>query len=164
MTPKREYEEYKDDYEASKDSELIPELSKEKQIKLKNLYRRASRLCHPDKVAEIDKIRAQQVFVELTETYQRNDIKALKKILQYLKNGDIFADRATTISEKDALKREIIHLRQQIEKILDQIKQLVSTSAWRTITSIEDWDLYFDDMKIKLEEEIESMKMELEGE
>ena len=159
---KKEYEEFKDDYEYTKDSGLIPELSEEEQKELKSLYRRASWLCHPDKVAEIDKKRAQLAFVELTETYQRNNLKALQKIFEYLKNGEIFADRTATISEEDALKREIIHLRLQIEKILGQIKQLVSTSAWRTITSIEDWDQYFDDQKCKLEAEIKLMKAELD--
>jgi hypothetical protein len=97
----------------------------------------------------------------LTETYQKNDLNALNKIFQFLKNGELFTNRTETISEKDAFKREIIHLRMQIEKMLEQINQLVSTSAWRTIASIEDWGQYFDDMKVKLEKEISLMKVEL---
>ena len=136
----------------------------EKQEKLKELYRRASWLCHPDKVAESDKKRAHEAFVELQEAYRRNDLEALQKIFQYLKEGKIFTDRSETISEKDSIKREIIQLRRKIEMMLDQINQLVSTSAWQTISTIKDWNDYFDDQKNKLETEIELMKAELENE
>ena len=49
-------------------------------------------------------------------------------------------------------------------RMLDQINQLVSSSAWKTISTIEDWDDYFDDQKNKLETEIELMKAVLENE
>lgn len=160
----REYEEYKDDYEASKQEEPVTELTKEKQKKLKELYRRVSLLCHPDKVVDSDKKRAHEAFVELQEAYRRNNLEAIQKIFEYLKEGKIFTDRSETISERDTFKREVIQLRRKIEMMLDQINQLVSTSAWQTISTIEDWNDYFNDQKNKLETEIELMKAVLESE
>ena len=160
----REYEEYRADYEASKHDTPLAELTEKEQKKLKDLYRQSSRLCHPDKVVESDKERAQQTFVELQDAYKKNDLKALERILQNLKEGKIFAHRSEIISEKDGIKRQILYLRLKIEKMLDQINQLVSTSVWQTITTIEDWGDYFDDQKNKLETEIELMKAALENE
>ena len=160
----REYEEHKTDYEASKQEEPLTELTKEEQKQLKDLYRRSSRLCHPDKVAESDKARAHEAFVELQVAYRKNDLKALDKIFQHLKSGKMFADRSETFSEKDSVKRHIIHLRLKIEKMLDQINQLVSSSTWQTISKINDWKEYFNDQKNKLESEIDSMKADFENE
>ena len=160
----RDYEEYRTDSEALKHDRPLPELTEKEQKKLKDLYRRSSRLCHPDKVVESDKERAHQVFLELQDAYKKNDLSALEKILQNLKEGKIFTDRSEIVFEKDSIKRQVIYLRLKIEKILDQIEQLVSSSAWKTISSIENWQDYFSDQKIKLENEIAAMRAQLENE
>ena len=157
----REYEEYKDNYEASKKEKDLSKLNKREQEKIKKLYRKASLLCHPDKVAKVDQKSAAEVFMELQESYKRNDVNALQKILQYLQETKLFTYRSETITEKDSIKREITHLRRKVEKVLEQIRQLTSTPAWRTILSISDWKQYFDDQKMKLEDEINLLKKEL---
>ena len=52
----------------------------EKQ-QLKTTYRKASRLCHPDKLADDAKAMGEEIFKALNEAYRHQDLKRVQGIL-----------------------------------------------------------------------------------
>jgi hypothetical protein len=158
---REEFETYSEEFEAAKKKSHIPELSDEEQAELTALYRMASQLCHPDKVGEDDKEEAHKIFVELNEAYQANDIGRVKSILEQLRGQAPFVFQAETLDDKQVLKKEISKLRMRIEEIRQEIAALEASETFKTLSSLENWYQYFEDQKLKLGVEIESLKKEL---
>ena len=79
----KEYEEYHSLLETSVVG-IIYKLKDEELVELKRLYRKASLICHPDRVAEDQKEKAQQMFEELHEAYVMNDIRKVRLIAELL--------------------------------------------------------------------------------
>src|SRR5699024_5267806 len=55
-------------------------LNDEDKKTIKKVYRQASQICHPDRVSEDMKDIAQEIFIQLNEAYNANDLKAVKRI------------------------------------------------------------------------------------
>ncbi|CNC66970.1 Uncharacterised protein [Yersinia enterocolitica] len=51
------------------------------------MWRQASRLCHPDLVADEFKEKAHQLMVQLNQARQRGDFPAIHALLESLKQG-----------------------------------------------------------------------------
>ena len=62
-------------------------IDEETRQRLTFVYRKASKLCHPDTVKEEMKEIAQKIFVELHKAYIENDIQTVEQILQQLEKG-----------------------------------------------------------------------------
>jgi hypothetical protein len=56
-------------------------LSEEDQNELKRLWRQASKLCHPDLVADDLKEEANTMMVQLNQAKQRGDVKAIRSLV-----------------------------------------------------------------------------------
>ncbi|MGS9083383.1 hypothetical protein ACQWFZ_26130, partial [Salmonella enterica subsp. enterica serovar Infantis] len=54
---------------------------------LKRVWRQASRLCHPDVLADELKEQAHQMMVQLTQARQNADLAAIRELLTQLKSG-----------------------------------------------------------------------------
>ncbi|MGK7489833.1 hypothetical protein ACSREC_37650, partial [Salmonella enterica] len=54
---------------------------------LKRLWRQASRLCHPDVVADELKEKAHQMMVQLNQARQNADLAAIRALLTQLQSG-----------------------------------------------------------------------------
>ncbi len=101
------------------------ELTKEDREEIKKLYRQAaSRLCHPDTVEDSKKQQAEGIFKALGSAYEKGDKEAVKKILEALQSGEIFAANSDVINNKkllkkkiETLKAEVVSLKTEIEKI-----------------------------------------------
>ena len=74
----------------------------EKQNELRKNYRKATKLCHPDKVTDEQKELATKMFTDLKNAYDNNNLEKLNKILSELERG-IFKSQGNTITEKDKL-------------------------------------------------------------
>ena len=72
----------------TKDKKVI-EITEEQKQELKAYYRKASKLCHPDVVAEEFKKQAEQIFKDLKDAYDSNDLQKVKEILSNLEKGHI---------------------------------------------------------------------------
>ena len=161
-TPKEEeaekdYNEYSREYETSKD-EKIAELSDKELKELKQKYRKASKLCHPDVVSEEQKELADKLFAELNAAYERNDLQRVREILENLEKGNFFASKSDTITEKQLMKAEIEKMRLRIKELKKQVEEIKESEAFKTVSSISDWDNYFKQAKEKLSEQVKGLE------
>jgi hypothetical protein len=108
---------YREQVDTEKEKEIF-ELTDEQKLELKKKFRKATVLCHPDKVADEFKEAAQRIFIELKQAYDANDLKKVTEILDDLEKGNFFKTKSETVQEKDLLKVAIAKLKRQI-KILE---------------------------------------------
>lgn len=139
------------------------QLNKEEQKELKKKFRKATTLCHPDKVDEKYSEEAKEVFIKLKSAYDSNNLKKVAAILFNLEKGNYFKPKSQTISEKELLMTEIKKLRNRIKSIGKDIVLIKKSYEYKKIIGIVDWDEYFRSMKKKLEAELEEMKTQLKS-
>jgi DNA repair exonuclease SbcCD ATPase subunit len=158
---KNDYEEFSDEYEEIKQkAKEIIELDEDDKKKIKTLYRKASRLCHPDIVVDEIKEKAHEIMQALNAAYSIKDIKAVKKILKNLENGIAFEVASEKINDKKLLKAKIEELREKIEQVNEEIENIKEDDSFEIISTLEDWSEYFESVKEALEEEKESLEQE----
>lgn len=150
---------YRDQYDSEKGKEIF-ELNEDEKFELKKKFRKATVLCHPDKVSDEFKSAAQDIFIELKNAYDSNNLKKVIEILEDLEKGNYFSSKSDTISEKELLKTAIAKLRKQIEKLEIEIVTIRQSDTFKTIIDITDWDDYFQNTKQKLHVELENLKQE----
>lgn len=141
----------------------IQTLSEDEQKALKRAYKKASILCHPDKVAEEMKEDATETFTKLKQAYEENNLVLVQEILDDLEQGNFFKSRTASISEKEKLQLEIRRLREKIQVLEAEIYVIKESEEYQTISDIEDWDEYFDRIREQLKDEIERLENELDG-
>lgn len=161
---RREYEEAKDDYEnyskqfiENKNEEQF-ELIEDELKELKSKYRKASKLCHPDVVADELKENAELVFKELKKAYEKNDLKKVREIFDMLSKGEMFISKSESITEKLKLRAEVIKLRNLAEELRAELTELTNSETYKSIIKIEDWDSYFKETKEKLKQELKTIE------
>lgn len=153
---------YREQVNTEKEKEIF-ELTDEQKLELKKKFRKATVLCHPDKVADEFKEAAQRIFIELKQAYDANDLKKVTEILDDLEKGNFFKTKSETVQEKDLLKAAIAKLKRQINILETEIITIKESDTFKTIISIEDWDDYFQRTKEKLKRELEELQLEIEA-
>lgn len=139
----KEYEEYHSLLESSVIG-IIYKLKDEELIELKRLYRKASMICHPDRVAEDQKEKAQQMFEELHEAYVMNDIRKVRLIAELLEKTGRFDLSFDKYDDAGVLKIQIERVVLSQEEMKTEIEEIKASDTYRTIDSItEDWKDYF---------------------
>jgi len=151
-----DYKNYSEEFEISK-NEKIAELTEEELHEIKKKYRKASKLCHPDVVSEEQKEMADKLFTELNAAYERNDLEKVRKILENLEKGNFFVNKSDAINEKQLMKTEIEKLKMRIRELQQEMQLIKESDAYKTISGIEDWDIYFKETKEKLEEQAKEL-------
>lgn len=154
---KKDYEDFHANYEATKDEQIVT-LTEEEQKELKEKYRKASKLCHPDVVAEEQKEEAHKIFTELNAAYERNDLKRVSEILESLEEGKTFTSKADTANEKACLQAELERLRNRLNEIIKEITIMKTSETFEKITNIKDWDEYFIQTKQQLQEQLNQLE------
>ena len=146
------------EYQKEKDIE-IPELDDQDSADIKKMHREAVKLCHPDSASCIyeDKIEAAKVFSELTNAFKVNDITKVRYIWNELKLGNPL----TNIEEFDKLE----HLRAKLETLKmkynylsNELSLIKASTTYKKIISIDDWNEYFENQKILLQQEYSELK------
>ena len=130
-------------------------------MELRKKFRKATVLCHPDKVSEEFKDAAQRIFIELKEAYDASNLHKVDELLNDLEKGNYFKARSETVFEKDLLRVAIAKLKRQVKNLETEITNIKLSSAFKIVNDIKDWDLYFSTTKEKLKEELDSLKLEL---
>lgn len=151
--------EYHEQVEAENEK-TIYEIDEEQRKELKKSYRKASQICHPDRVCEDMKDVAEELFIQLNQAYEQNDIATVNKILAELEQG-IFAPRSETVSEKSQLQGIITQLKFKIAQIETEIFEMKDSKVYQTIIEIDDWNRYFDDTREQLIDEIDRLEQKL---
>lgn len=153
----KDYKDYYSNYKTSKD-EKIPRLTPEEQKDLKEKYRKATKLCHPDIVDQDQQELAHKIFIELKNAFEQNDLKKVTEILYDLQHGKAFTSKADISNEKLVLKNEIVRLRSLLNELEKEIENIKTSEAYITIISITDWDEYFSETKQKLQSQLDEME------
>ncbi len=160
---KAEYKEFSREYEEIKQKEEDSfDLSDKEKEELKKLYKKASRLCHPDLVADELKEQAHKVMQELNSDYSNKNLARVKEILSSLENGTGFELASDSIDNKEILRAKIDELREKMVKTSKQIKEIKNDDTFKTIQEIEDMDDFFDSLKDELMNEFRKLEDELE--
>jgi hypothetical protein len=96
------------------------------QEKLKQLYREAVKLCHPDSplVKEEFREKAHQVFIKLKTAYDQNNVAALQEILNELKLGITFGNIDISAVGMDELQTFIEQLAKKVQQLANQLSVL----------------------------------------
>ena len=160
--PEEYAEAVKDEEEYDKQVEIesektIYKLNDDQRKELKKAYRQASQICHPDRVNEEMKDIAQEIFIQLNEAYKKNDLAEVQRILSELKQG-MFKPRSETVSKAEQLRVIIQILKHKIEKVEQEIFAIKDSEDYQTISAIDDWNAYFEEIKAQLIEEIDYLK------
>ncbi|WET13687.1 DNA repair protein [Yersinia intermedia] len=141
---KEKYESYQ---EQQKDAERRhsneQKLSADQRQELKRLWRQASRLCHPDLVADEFKEKAHQLMVQLNQARQRGDFPAINALLESLKRGFEPLMASDCIDDLERLRRKIKQVRDQIDVMLRELEALEDEDSWQLVTSLSDKDNWF---------------------
>lgn len=152
-----EVERYEREYNEQllqEDKKKIFELDNEGKRELKIIYKKASILCHPDKVHEELKELAEITFNRLKSSYEDNDLATVKKIFADLQKGKL-AKRADSINEKEKIKAKIQELKEKIAYLEREIFTIQDSKEYKMIMEIDNWDVYFSNIKSQLINEIE---------
>ena len=149
-----DYKSYSEQFDQEKARKVF-ELSKEESNELKKKFRKASFLCHPDKVSDEYKEAANKIFIALKTAYEANDLNEVSRNLEDLEKGGYFKSLSEIGLESDILKASILKLKTQIKNIEAEIKEITDSETYQTIISIKDWNVYFESQKSKLIQELE---------
>lgn len=137
------------------------ELNTDEKKEIRKKFRKATLLCHPDKVSEKLKESAQGIFIRLKSAYDANDLKQVAEILSHLEKGDFFKSISETVTERELLKAETEKLRKRIKSLEKELSEIKNSNTYKTVIAIDDWDVYFRNLKAKLEGELEEIKNQI---
>lgn len=148
-----EYEEYQEQQQDAQHRFARDQrLSMDERNELKRLWRQASRLCHPDVVADELKEKAHQIMVQLNLARQNADLAAIRALLTQLQSGLEPMMASDRLNNLEHLRQKIQQLRSQIEALLKEIAGLEAENAWRLATSLRDKEAYFAEQERALAE------------
>jgi hypothetical protein len=158
---KSAYEEFENEYEHIKDNQKDTiKLNDEQKIEIKKLYKKAARLCHPDIVSDKLKEKAHEIMQSLNDAYSKKDITKVKEILLKLETGKNFEVLSNSIEDKEILKAKIEEFKKTIQELKNEIEEIKSDDTFVIISSIDDWDAYFEEIKNELKVEKEKLEVE----
>lgn len=133
-------------------------LSPAERHALKEIFRRASKLCHPDLVPAEFKAEANVIFIELKTAYEEHNLERVEEILHLLERGERLALQPSRKHDKDKLRAEITYLEKRVQATRREIETLKQSNTYQKLLHIEDWDDYFDDLKAELQRKINRLR------
>lgn len=142
-------------------SKKVRELTNKDKSELKSKFRKATVLCHPDKVVNELKETAKKIFVDLKEAYDHNDLNKVSAILTDLESGSFLRSTSETITKKEILRVKIVHLKSKAKVIESEIRSLKFSDTYRTVIQISDWENYFKETKQKLISELNYLQTQV---
>ncbi|HMO16527.1 MAG TPA: hypothetical protein PKA63_01870 [Oligoflexia bacterium] len=151
----QEYEEFKQTTQMFSDYER-PILNPEDEQELKAIFRRLAKCFHPDKVSDNERENAQRIFMLAKDAFDRRDLPALRDLEQKLPDlRDQFVSNQE--KEKESLRVQSVRLSERIEELKAQIATIHSSDVWEKIMKHEDWDDYFDTVRVELQARLDSL-------
>jgi len=151
-----DYKEYKKTY--CKDKPLKKTILKDDEKELKNIYKKASKLCHPDMVDELKLEDAQEFFKELNMAYKNKDLNLVREIFTFLDSGNIFHKGSLQTNDSKKLAKDIEKIKILHDNLLLEINKIRYEEEFSFIFEIKDMDEYFADIKRKLDLELIDLK------
>jgi len=139
----------------------IKDLSDEEKDELKQKYRKAVLLCHPDKFTdEKQKEKAHKIFVLLQEAYSKNNLKKVSEMLSNLEKGIYEIDEEIKVSKKVILLEQLNYLKQRLEELYQVLIIIRNDKTYKEVLSIKNMEEYFNREKERLENELKTFENE----
>jgi hypothetical protein len=165
---RRDFEDFQQDQEHQKETDARTkwELSEAEQAELKRLFRKGSKLCHPDLMPPEHHDAAAAMFRELRKAYDEGN---LERVRQLVKRGEagLFEDQSGAGDSdnriKERLKARIVGIREALERTRGSIQEIKRSATYRTMTESADWLALFEKQAEVLDLEIESLSETLGG-
>lgn len=156
----KDYQEFNANYKQSK-TEFQYHLNEEEKKLMQKLFRKASKLCHPDIVADEMKELAQKVFVQLNNAYFKNDLEKIKDICNQLESQELkFVHITEKLTEYQRLEQIVKKLENDIKELKKEIFDLEYSDAYLSIKELDNWDLHFEKTRNKLLSDLENLRLE----
>jgi len=140
------------------DKTVKQEVSETDKAEMKKMFRRGSKLCHPDLVGDEQKTEAKAVFQRFQKAFMENDMPTLTAILDDLEKG-MFVENAAEVSEAEKLSLAIKQLRLTVGDLEREIALLKLSDNYLIFIEPHKWDTYFAEMKSKLTKRYDELKM-----
>ena len=150
---KTHYKQYENEYENVKKAQKENiKLNDEEKIELKKLYKKAAKLCHPDIVPDELKEKAHKIMQELNEAYSKQDLNKIKSILTSLETtGFGLLVVSDSIDDKEILRAKLEEFKENIFILEEEIEDIKLDDTFVTISELDNWDEYFEDLKNELQ-------------
>ncbi|MGB0937411.1 MAG: hypothetical protein ACPGTQ_08130 [Colwellia sp.] len=139
----------------------IYKLNADEIKELKKIYRAASKLCHPDIVAEEFKEQATDIMTAVNIAYKEKNLKELTQLLTKLQKGLAFTVASDSINNLELLKEKLDELKLKYKTVKNEILEINNSQTYQVIQDIEDWDVYFLSIKTELESNLSQLTDEL---
>jgi hypothetical protein len=154
-----EWQEAEKDYQNLKEEHAnaydLPALTEAEEGELKALFRKAAKLCHPDKVAEEHRDEASRLFQQAKEAQAHNDIGRLRELVANLERGAFGSRGADKIGEKAKIRAIIQRLLARRDALQKELETLRASDPFRVMQDVKDWGVYFAQLRRRMEREIE---------
>ncbi len=159
---RRDFEDFQRDQEIQKESDAKTkwELSETEHAELKQLFRKGSKLCHPDLVPVEHHDAASEMFRQLRKTYGEGDLERVRKLVKRAAAGLFDASGETGDSNertKDRLKARIAGIREVLERSRVKIQEMKRSTTYQTMTENADWLFLFEKQAELLDQEIDNL-------
>lgn len=148
-----EYEKYREQHH---DAEVRlrkgKALSEEDQNELKRLWRQASKLCHPDLVADDLKDEANTMMVQLNQAKQRGDVKAIRSLVARLQQGFEPIMASDRLNDLERIRKKMAQVREQIDTLVNELAELEKEESWLLVSTLNNMESYFTQQEKALRE------------
>ena len=133
-------------------------LTDDEEIELKDLFRKASKCCHPDMVKDELEEEAGATFHELKSAYNQNDLNRVREIWESLDSEEVIDVSSTYGQDFKKINLEIVRLKSKLKMLKSDLKKLKDSPSFIQVIILDNWDEYFDEKKRKLKQEIQRTK------
>jgi len=158
-----DYQKYAEQHNELQQSHPAPKLDENAERDLKELYRKACSLCHPDKFSEDQQERAHRAFIELQDAYRSNDLARVREIYETLSEGGMLRTRSLSLNEAETLKAAIAEMEHIIARLVTDLHALQASNGFRLMetagTTDAELEAFFNQQRKTLE--IQLKKTEL---
>jgi hypothetical protein len=133
----------------------------ENQKTIKELFRAAVKLCHPDHafIVESDKEKANQIFIKLKDAYNKNDLGTIQSILYDLEKGIAFGKIDCGSINDNELDKILTTLKNRLKELTDEINLKKSDKRYYLSIDNETLMKHFEEVEVSLNEVIRGLRL-----
>ncbi len=157
-----EFREFTQDNETRRKEDARTEwkLSAEEQQEMRNLFRSASRRCHPDLAKPGQEEAAAAMFREVRKAYEEGDLSRLRALADQAVTG--FATESSVgVGRGAQLRARIAAIREAMARASRALSALKESETYRIMTTCGDYADFFERQAAVLDEEISALSSKL---
>ena len=95
--------------------------------------------------------------LQLNEAYSKNNLEKVSQIFKDLESKKSFDFNSETINDTKVLKQRIKEVKIKIDIIQTEIFDILEEEDYKVVISIDDYDIYFDELRDRLETELNEL-------